>query len=59
MSHVCMYVCMYVLLQGVSQEESKLEPWTLIAKYHLKVEQELKNVEKLVSACLLVSIVYN
>ena len=33
-------------VQVVSQEESKLEPWTLLAKYHLKAEQELRKVEK-------------
>uniref|UniRef100_T1HA61 Epimerase domain-containing protein n=1 Tax=Rhodnius prolixus TaxID=13249 RepID=T1HA61_RHOPR len=29
------------------KEEDKVEPWTNIAKYKLKVEQELKNIENL------------
>lgn len=35
------------LLQVAHKEEDKVEPWTNIAKYKLKVEQELKNIENL------------
>ncbi len=30
--------------KGVSTEESKVDPWTLLAKYHLRAELALKNI---------------
>jgi len=32
------------LPQGISNEDSKLEPWTTLAKYKLKAEQSLSNI---------------
>ena len=36
-------VC-YCPLQGISTEESKLDPWTNVAKYKLKAEQALATI---------------
>ena len=36
---------MKVHVQGLSKEESKVDPWTLLARYHLKAEQEFKGIE--------------
>ena len=30
--------------KGVSREDSKIDPWTLLAKYHLKAEEKLKDL---------------
>jgi len=41
-----------------SSEESKLSPWTLVAKYKLKVEEELKNIEGLNYVIVRPAIIY-
>ena len=44
--------------QGESSEESKLDPWTVLAKYKLKAEEALKNVPGLNYVILRPAIVY-
>ena len=34
-----------IILQGISTERSKVDPWTQIAKYHLKAENAFKQIE--------------
>ena len=41
-----------------SSEESKLSPWTLVAKYKLKVEEELKSIEGLNYVIVRPAIIY-
>lgn len=48
LKRVDLYLKCCLCIQGVSHEVSKLDPWTLIAKYHLKAEQELKKIDKYV-----------
>lgn len=44
--------------KGESSEESKLDPWTVLAKYKLKAEEALKNVPGLNYVILRPAIVY-
>lgn len=69
--HICVqvYANLFLLLwQGVSDENSKMLPWTQIAKYKLMVEEELAklegyeiiNIEKLVLStyCLIANLFF-
>ncbi|XP_064387862.1 dTDP-D-glucose 4,6-dehydratase-like [Halichondria panicea] len=44
--------------KGVSTEESKVDPWTLLAKYHLRAELALKNIPELQYLIVRPAIVY-
>lgn len=40
--------------KGCSKETSKLDPWTILAKYHLKAELALKDIPGCVCHCHLI-----